>query len=372
MVSGSGKASPQKTRSRRRIAARVSLKPGASPGALTPLPGSAPATVKVLTCGGDAETTAHQLDTLASLPGPARKGMRWVRVTGLGSIPPLLEIAEFYGIRRLALEDTLSPGWRTKAEEHGEYAFFLLQSPPDAVTKRKGEHLSLFCKPGLVITFEETGAAIVDALWERLLREAPSGAITHMAELVTYGLLDIIVDSFFPHLDEKDEILAELEERITEHVPDRDELNRLHRVKRDLITLRRLLSPYKELRADLRTLHSREAARELKPFFDDLNDHIVQAGELLDTYYEVARSLDEITQSVISNRMNDIIKLLTIISTVFMPLSFIAGLYGMNFSTEFPMNMPELLFPYGYPLVLCFMGVIVGGMLWFFKRKGWF
>ena len=190
--------------------------------------------------------------------------------------------------------------------------------------------------------------------------------------MATYMVLDIIVDGFFPHLDVTDEALAELEERISDHVPRREELNRLHAVKRDLITLRRLLTPFKELRTDIQKLHPPETTRELKPFFNDLSDHIVQAGELLDTYYEVAKSLDEISQSMLSNRMNDIIRVLTIISTVFMPLSFIAGIYGMNFDTQFPLNMPELSLPFGYALVLLVMAGVVAGMLWFFKKKDWF
>ena len=362
---------PQKPR--RRIAARVSLKPGATPGTLSPLPGSAPAMVTVLTCeGAGGAHTVESITDLGNLPFPAEKGMRWVRVIGLGEMAPLQTVADFYGIRRLALEDTLSPGWRTKLEEQGEYAFFLLQAPPDAAGTRKGEHLSLFCKHGLIITFEDAPTMLVDSLWERLEKEPPSGKVLHLAEMATYMVLDIIVDSFFPHLDAKDEALAELEDRISDHVPNREELNRLHRIKRDLITLRRLLTPFKELRNDMQKLHTPESVRELKPFFNDLSDHIIQAGELLETYYEVAKSLDEITQSMLSNRMNDIIRILTIISTVFMPLSFVAGIYGMNFETQYPLNMPELSLPFGYPLVLFGMGCIVAGMLWFFKKRDWF
>lgn len=363
-------ASTETAKPRRRIAARASLTPGASPGTLKPLSGSKSATVTVLACDGTVHTV-NEIADLRDLPAPAEKGMRWVRVTGLGDIAPLQAVADFYGIRRLALEDTLSPGWRTKLEEHGDFAFFLLQAPPDIAVTRKGEHISLFCKHGLIITFEDRPTLLVDTLWDRLEKEPPSLRIAHLAELVTYMVLDLIVDSFFPHLDAKDEALAELEERVSDHVPSSDELNRLHRIKRDLITLRRLLTPFKELLVDIHKLHTPESARELRPFFNDLNDHIVQADELLDTYYEVVKSLGEISQSMISNRMNDIIKLLTIISTIFMPLSFLAGVYGMNFNTDLPGNMPELSFAYGYPLVLFVMVGVACLMLWLFKRRGW-
>ncbi|MCC8194724.1 MAG: magnesium/cobalt transporter CorA [Deltaproteobacteria bacterium] len=357
---------------RRRIATRVYLRPGATPGTLNPIAGSAPATVSVLTCEGDGGAHAvSRVDDLRRLPSPAEKGMCWVRVTGLGNVEPVVAVEDFYGIPRLAVEDTLSPGWRTKMEEQGDFAFFLLQAPSDAAGSRKGEHLSLFCKQGLIVTFEDAPTTLVDSLWDRLEKEPPSGKIEHLAELVTYMVLDLIVDGFYPHLDAKDEELAELEDRISDHVPNRWELSRLYTVKRDLITLRRLLTPFKELRNDVQKLHTPESIKELRPYFADLDDHIIQADELLDTYYEVAKSLDEISQSMLSNRMNDIIKILTIISTVFMPLSFIAGVYGMNFDTRYPLNMPELSLPFGYVLVLLVMGGVVAGMLWFFKKRGW-
>jgi magnesium transporter len=150
-------------------------------------------------------------------------------------------------------------------------------------------------------------------------------------------VLDYMVDSFYPHLDEKDEVLAELEEYFSDHVSRLADLNRLHQVKRSLITLRRLLSPFKEVGAELAKYHDLEAGKELKQYFNNLTDHIVQAGELLETYYEVAKSLDDMFQTTFSNRMNDIIRIRIIISTIFMPLTFIVGIYGMNFE-----YMPEL------------------------------
>lgn len=363
--------SQQKSAPRRRIAARVVLKPGASPGATVPLAGSSPATVAVLHAASGQACTVTPLASLKNLPAPSPKGVNWVRVTGLGSLDPLLTIAERYSISRLALEDTLSPGWRTKLEMQGEYAFFVLQGAPDPVTRTRGDHLTLFCKPGLILTFEDTPTTIVSALWTRLQAEPMLIATPHMAEMLTYMVLDMMVDGFFPHLDQKDEALADLEERISDHVPRRMELNRLHQVKRDLITLRRLLTPFRELRTEIQKYHTPESLKDLRPFFSDLADHVLQAGELLDTYYEVAESLDDISERALSNRMNDIVRILTIISTVFMPLSFIAGVYGMNFDTSHPLNMPELSLPYGYILVLLGMGGIVCGMLWFFKRKGW-
>lgn len=351
---------------RRRIAARASLTPGASPGTLSPVAGSLPLTVTVLAIDADRSISVTRVNDLENLPPPSRSGLHWVRVVGLGAVEPLVKVAEVYGIRRLALEDTLSPGWRTKMEEHGEFTFFLLQAPPDVVTKRRGDHLSLFCRRGLIVSFEDAPTPLVDIIWKRLQQEGFPHKVSSLAEFGAYLVLDYVVDSFFPHLDEKDELLAELEDCLADHIPRRDDLNRLHHVKRSLITLRRLLSPFREVRMELAKSHALDAAKELRPYYDDLCDHIVHAGELLDMYYEVAKSLDEMFQTTLSNRTSDIIRVLTIISTVFMPLTFIVGIYGMNFD-----YMPELKWLYGYPLVLGGMAAVVAIMIWLFRKKNW-
>lgn len=360
-----GKSSAPK-KAPRRIATRVDLRPGASPGTLAPVIGSLPATVTVLSIDADRSVSVKRLDGLESLPSPSKAGLRWIRVVGLGAVEPLVDVAKVYDIRRLALETILSPGWRTKVEEHGEFAFFVLQAPPDAVLKRRGDHLGLFCRHGLIVSFEDAPTPLVDALWERIQRDGLPQRVHCLAEFATYLVLDYMVDSFFPHLDEKDELLGELEDSLADHPPRHDDLNRLHQVKHSLITLRRLLSPFKEVGAELARYHGFDATRELKPYYSGLCDHIVQAEELLETYYEVAQSLDEMFQTLLSNRTSDIIRILTIISTIFMPLMFIVGVYGMNFD-----YMPELRWGYGYPLVLGLMAGVVGAMLWFFRRRNW-
>ncbi len=348
-----------------RIAPKPHITPGAAPGELIALAGSATPTVQILRLSKGVVHAPQPWTDLADLPRPDPKVETcWVRVTGLGEIAPLLAITESYDIRHMALEDILSPGWRTKLEEYDDYLFFILQAPPE-VTGEKGEHLSLFCKGGLVITFEDSPTTLIDALWNRLQQQPPSPK-NHLAGFLAYLTLDMIVDRFFPHLDQKDEALAELEECASHRSPDREELNRLHKIKRDLLSLRRLLTPYREIATAFHRYRPHEAAGELRPFLNDFSDHVLQAGELLEAYHDVTKSLDEIYQTAISNRMNEIIKILTIISTTFMPLSFLAGVYGMNFE-----NMPELKSVYGYPVVLGLMMGIGAGMLWFFHKRKW-
>jgi magnesium transporter len=144
-------------------------------------------------------------------------------------------------------------------------------------------------------------------------------------------------------------------------------MSKLHTIKRGLLTLRRLLAPYRELERAFRQLHIAQTDAELAPYLDDLRDHITQAAELVETYHDIADSLIEIYQSALTNNMNDIIKILTMISSIFIPLTLVTGIYGMNFE-----HMPELKTVFGYPIVLGFMLVAVVGMLWFFRRKKWF
>lgn len=358
---------------RARIAIRPRIKPGTPPGTLTPIPGSEPAMVTVLRVENGRMGDPQTLTDLAALPKPDAKSKAayWVRVTGLGDLAPLLTIRDFYGLANMALEDMLSPGWRSKMEASGEYYFFVLQAPPDPEAGTRGEHLCLFYRDNLVISFEESPTILLDSLWKNLATTPIPSHIKHVAGYCTYAVLDMIIDRFYPLLDKKDEGLAELEDCLAQSVPSRAEMTKLHRIKRDLITLRRLLTPYRELGATLRQ-YSNSQDDELKPYITDLVDHIVQASELVDTYHELSKSLDDIYQTTMSNRMNDIIKILTIISTIFIPLTFIVGIYGMNFDPESsPWNMPELKAYWGYPVALLVMAIVVVAMLWFFRKKKW-
>jgi magnesium transporter len=184
---------------------------------------------------------------------------------------------------------------------------------------------------------------------------------------LAYTTLDLIIDRFFPLLYQKDELLGELEDIIVARLPTSEDMRMLHTVKRNLLTLRRLLTPYRELASSFRLISIHQQDSELAPYLNDLHDHITQAVELVEAYHDIAGSLNDIYQSAMTNHLNDIIKILTIISTIFMPLTFIAGVYGMNFQ-----NMPELQTSFGYPIVLGFMLIVVSGMLWFFRKKKWF
>jgi magnesium transporter len=340
--------------------------PGAPPGSLSAVPGSPAALVSVLTITQDGPSAPRILDTLSDLPVPKNDRCYWVRVSGLGALAPLQIICDFYGIQNMTLEDILNSGWRSKLEQSGEFLFLVLQAPPDNHPEAKSEHLFLLYKAGLIITFEDTPTSLIDTLWQRIASTPMPSELPSAGAYLAYAILDLLIDRFFPLLYRKDEELAELEDVIATRTPTREDMNKLHTLKHGLLTLRRLLTPYRELELAFRQIHIAEATAELAPYLNDLHDHITQAAELVESYHDIADSLFDLYQSVQSNHMNDIIKILTIISTVFMPLTFIAGVYGMNFH-----NMPELETAFGYPIVLGFMLTVVVGMIWFFRKRKW-
>jgi magnesium transporter len=322
--------------------------------------------VTLLTIAQDMPSAPRTLHALSDLPVPKSDRCYWVRVTGLGVLEPLQTICTFYGIRNMTLEDILNPGWRSKVEHSGDFLFLALQAPPDNHPEARSEYLFLLYKTGLIITFEDASTSLINTLWERIASTPVHATFQSVGAHLAYATLDLIIDRFFPLLYKKDVALAELEDAIAASTPTRENMNELHTLKRGLLTLRRLLAPYRDLERSFRQLHIAQTAVELVPYLDDLRDHITQATELVETYHDIADSLIEIYQSALSDQMNDTIKVLTIISTIFIPLTFIAGVYGMNFQ-----HMPELETTFGYPLVLGFMFAVVVGMLWFFRKKKW-
>ncbi|MDR1857042.1 MAG: magnesium/cobalt transporter CorA [Desulfovibrio sp.] len=359
---------------RRHVGLSSRLQPGAVPGAMVPLPDSGPAVVTVMTLDREKARPPVPVQDFRKLPLPdpnAEEGV-WVRVCGLGQVEPLMEIAGRYGLPRLSMADAVSPGWRSKMEESGDYLFFVIQSPMLQDGIARSEHLSFFIRDNVLVSFEDEPTALVDSLWERFAAANAYAGMRLHANFLAYLAVDYVIDRFFPILDQKGEALAALEEAISQGEPTQEELRQLHEVKRDISTLRRLLSPYRDLGAGLRRHRLDEETRDIEPFLDDLRSHVLQAADLIDAYQEVANSLSDIYQATLTNRMNAIIKVLTVISTLFMPLSFIAGVYGMNFDGSVsPWNMPELRLAFGYPLALGMMAGVAVCMLWFFKRRKW-
>jgi magnesium transporter len=189
-------------------------------------------------------------------------------------------------------------------------------------------------------------------------------------DYLTYALIDAVVDGFFPVLENYGERLEELQDEVVEN-PTPKTLDRIHKIKRELLLLRRIIWPQRDAIATLMRESSPLISDQVRLYLRDCYDHAVQAIDMIETYRELSASLMEVYLSSLNNNINEAMRFLTVISTIFIPLTFIVGVYGMNFDTEVPGNMPELKMPYGYWLCWAGMTLIAGGLLAFFWRKGW-
>lgn len=343
--------------------------PGTAPGTLRTTPGAAPPTIRVTGYGPDAiveeevATPEALRDQLGCWP------VLWVNVDGVGHADTLRRVGEVFGLHRLALEDVVNVPQRAKVEEYGDHLFVVARMAWHHDTDC-GEQLSLFLGEGVVLTFQERAGDPLDPVRERLRRA--SGRIRNSgADYLAYALLDCVVDHYFPVLESHADRLDVLEEEILS-APVRSTMSRLHAVNRELMALRRAIYPMRDAVSSLLREPPPQVRADTLVFLRDLHDHTVQAIDLLDTYREVASSLGDLYLSTVSHRLNEIMKVLTMFSAIFIPLGFIAGLYGMNFDYgRSPLNMPELHWYWGYPFVLTVMAAVAAGLVFFFWRKGW-
>ena len=292
----------------------------------------------------------------------------WVDVVGLGTESVLRQVAETFGLHALALEDVVNGHQRPKVEEYGDQMFVVLRLPH----ARDGlwvEQIGLFVGRGFVVTFQEKQDDCFDGVRGRL-RNAIGRIRASGADYLAYALIDSVVDHYFPIIEHYSEALDELEDRILGGAT-RDTLGHLLTIKRELMTLRREIWPLRDAVRLLLGEQSEVFGADMHPYLRDCYDHLVRAVDLLDAQREIDSNLVSVHLSMVSQRMNEVMKVLTIIATIFIPLTFVAGIYGMNFDTASPYNMPELGWRVGYPFALGLMAALAGVLLFFFWRKGW-
>ena len=345
------------------------IEPGAPPATLTDQPDSPLPIITVMAFGPDGliEETVEEVELIKDKLG--HWPVIWLHVDGLGHADRIREIGEAFGLHPLALEDVSKHGHRPKVEESTDYLFIMLQ------TAFRREHLcmeqlGLFFDEKYVLTFQAGSSEYLEKLRERIrtnrsrIRRMPS-------DYLAYAILDSAIDNYFPVLEQFADDLEALEDEVVLS-PEPGIVSRIHSLKRELLTVRRHLWPMREVVNILLNEEMGMISRETRPFIRDCYDHVVQAIDLVAAYREVAAALSDIYLSSVSNRMNEVMKVLTIVATIFIPLTFMSGLYGMNFNTHIsPWNMPELNWAYGYPALLLVMVAVVVGMLFYFKRKKW-
>jgi magnesium transporter len=356
-------------RRRRRHRSHRRSAPGTPPGTLTADPDAPAPVIHVMAYGPEQYTERELTDPQSVTDFLGKWPVTWMNVYGLGNTTVLAEIGKLFELHPLALEDVVNRHQRAKVEQYGPNQFIV------AHMVTLGEHvdteqLSLFLGPNFVLTFEERPGDCLDSVRERI-RTGTGRLRTTGPDYLAYALLDTVIDAYFPVLEHYGERLETLEDDVIRQ-PDNDTLGRVHAVKQDLLTLRRMIWPLRDAINSLMRETDSLITKETRLYLRDCYDHVIRVIDLLETYREVGSGLMDVYLSSVSNRMNEVMKVLTIIATIFIPLSFIAGLYGMNFSHDrSPWNMPELSWYFGYPFALLLMAIVAGGLLLFFRHRGW-
>jgi magnesium transporter len=310
-----------------------------------------------------------RIDDFLARHRPAWSHVRWINVDGLTDMEVLRAIAEKYQLHPLAIEDMVHPLERPKVEDFpgsGDLPgrLFVIAR---AIDERDGtlhsDQVSLFLGRTTLLTFQDVHRQDLEPIRERI-RKPDSRVRTGDASFLLYALLDGIVDRSYPVLERFSERLSDIDDELLEH-PTRATLQRIHAIKRELLLMRRAAWPLRDVIAQLQRDRHECLSETAQTYLRDVHDHCVQIIDLIETYREIANSLAETYVSEMTNRTNDTVKVLTIIGTIFIPLTFLAGVYGMN------MPIPENQSALTYPLFWVACVAVAGGMLLWFRRRGW-
>lgn len=293
-------------------------------------------------------------------------GVRWINVNGIHSVALIESLGKYLDLHPLTLEDIVNTTHRPKTEEFPKYIYVVLKmiSYDETANQAEIEHVSLVLGENYVVSFQEKEGDVFNTVRERL-RTARGRIRSAKADYLAYTLMDAVVDNYFLAVERIGDRIEDLDEQMLAS-PKSDDMQQMHKLKLDILSLRKAVWP---LREEIGALDKSESALirpETKVFLRDLYDHTIQIIDMVETFREILGSMHDTFLSSMSNRMNEVMKVLTIIATIFIPLTFIAGVYGMNFE-----YMPELKWPWGYFLVLGFMLVVGLGMIGYFRKKKW-
>lgn len=350
-------------------------------------PGSAPGSIRAAMAGAGGAAPHARLSflryeehgaldeprepALADCRAPAADAadVSWLHLQGRPSAEQLRQLGAAFGLHPLALEDVLHREARAKVEVFDAGLFVVLTHVHlDAEGDYGSDQVSFFLGRNYVVSIAQGPHDLFEPVRERI---RGGGKIRRYgADYLLYSLLDVVVDSAFALLEELGDRLEALEDEILDD-PTREARNRIHYAKRELVVMRRAWWPQREVVAALMRDEDRQLSDHTRLYLRDCYDHCVIVIDFVETYREMASSLLDTYLSAVSQRMNDVMKALTVAATIFLPLTFITGLYGMNFDTVSPWNLPELHWRFGYPYALGLMVAIVAGMLAYFKHRRW-
>jgi magnesium transporter len=323
----------------------------------------------------DGETLEEQEVREATACAPYRDAstVSWIDVDGVHDVGLVERLGALFGLHPLTLEDIVSTDQRPKLEEYPEYVYLVLQMMhyDHEACRIEPEQVSLIVGPGFLLSFQEAKEGDVFDPVRQRLREKRGHIRDGGADYLAYALLDVVVDYYMDILEGIGEHIEALEDAVTLRA-DTDHLRAINGLRRQVVTLRRSIWPLRDVIVALERSDRPFITDAIDPYLRDVYDHTVRTVELIESAREILASLVELHLSAMSNRMNEVMKVLTVFATIFLPLTFIAGVYGMNFNPEAsPLNMPELNWFWGYPFAWALMLATAAGLFVFFRRKDW-
>lgn len=291
----------------------------------------------------------------------------WIDMVGLSDATMINQVAERYQLHPLTIEDILSVEQRSKIDEYENYLFLTLKMINWHADKKNFsvDELSVVFGKGFIITFQEQKSDLFAPIHERLSSSAQQPLRKQGSDYLAYRLIDIVVDQYFVVLEALGDRIEKVEDVIISE-PTKKNARALYKLKRQMLVLRKTIWPMREVINHLLKEDSNIISSYTHIYLRDVYEHTVQAVDTIDTFRDMLSNMLDVYVSSLTNRMNEIMKVLTIIATLFMPVTFIASIYGMNFR-----NMPELNYQYGYPTVLAVMACVIICMLYFFRRQKW-
>jgi magnesium transporter len=349
-----------------RFIKRTPKKAGLPPGTLIPTAGDHFEEVGIFVIDYDethfAEKQIHKIEEV--LPFKDSPTVTWLNIDGVHNTEIVEKIGGYFGIHPLVLEDIVTTRQRPKMEDFGDYIYVVLTMLCLEKGQARAEQVSIILGENFVISFQEMPGDVFDPVRERL-RNSKGRIRKQGPDFLAYALLDMVVDHYFAVLENLGELIEGLEQDLVLE-PAPATLQAIHSLKREMIFLRKSVWPLRELISGLQRAESRLITHNTQTYLKDVYDHTVQTMDTIESYRDMVSGMLDTYLSSISNRMNEVMKVLTIIATIFIPITFIAGVYGMNFH-----YMPELSWPWGYFAALGLMGAVSLAMVIYFKRKGW-
>lgn len=346
---------------------------GAQPGEMAVIPEEPKPRLFLVDYGGD-EIVERELTTPEEVADYLDEhSITWLHVQGLGDESVIRRLGAIFRIDPLALADVVNTPQRPKAEITEDQVFVVMHAmavPGERYDEIQPHQLSLFMGRNYVVTFEQGSTSTLEPVRRRL--RSPACPVRQCGpDYLMYSILDTAVDAYFPFLEQLGERMGVVEDEAVGD-PTPPVMQRIYALRRAILTVRRSIWPQRQVVSELIRDGSPLVSAAVSRLLRDSEDHVIEIIEVLDTYQDITSELMNAYLSSVANRTNEIMKVLTIIATIFIPLTFIVGVYGMNFRPEAgPLSMPELNSPYGYVGVWVVMAAISGLMLWWFARMGW-